>query len=259
MFLQLRFDAFQGRVIPGSPADLCGNLRVGDRILAINGKPLTSRHHSEVVDIIRSSHQRLVLTVQRLPLTNPCGHSPCGRVPVRLSDRADTCPTISPSSRGNEPNEGISSPEISPTSRISAKPTRFMFHSHHNDPSFGDTTNGLCSNYFDGCSSVTNRNNYSTIETTSGSETRTYQGNRLWVELIGQETSTAMEGANSDGDKWKCGGVVVSSQPSLTNGQTPPTDDVDYDAGETVAIVSSRWSDAGNHEHYDNGRSTGLP
>ncbi|VDP65230.1 unnamed protein product [Echinostoma caproni] len=54
-----------GRIIPGSPADKCGQLRVGNRIVAINGQMLSGLHHTEIVQLIRKSQQHLVLTVQR--------------------------------------------------------------------------------------------------------------------------------------------------------------------------------------------------
>ncbi|GAA52673.1 membrane-associated guanylate kinase WW and PDZ domain-containing protein 3 [Clonorchis sinensis] len=56
-----------GRIIPNSPADRSGMLKVGYRILAINGERLAGMHHSEIVHIIRQNQRKLVLTVQRPP------------------------------------------------------------------------------------------------------------------------------------------------------------------------------------------------
>ncbi|KAG5448706.1 Membrane-associated guanylate kinase, WW and PDZ domain-containing protein 1 [Clonorchis sinensis] len=56
-----------GRIIPNSPADQSKMLKVGYRILAINGERLAGMHHSEIVHIIRQNQRKLVLTVQRPP------------------------------------------------------------------------------------------------------------------------------------------------------------------------------------------------
>ncbi|OON14080.1 PDZ/DHR/GLGF domain protein, partial [Opisthorchis viverrini] len=56
-----------GRIIPNSPADRSGMLKVGYRILAINGERLAGMHHSEIVHIIRQNQRKLLLTVQRPP------------------------------------------------------------------------------------------------------------------------------------------------------------------------------------------------
>jgi atrophin-1 interacting protein 3 (BAI1-associated protein 1) len=53
---------------PGGPADRCGQLQVGDQILAVNGVDISAMQHHEVVAIIRSSPDlRLVLTVANPP------------------------------------------------------------------------------------------------------------------------------------------------------------------------------------------------
>ncbi|CAH8451755.1 unnamed protein product [Heterobilharzia americana] len=54
-----------GRIIPESPADKCGQLEVGQRILAINGYWLTGINHMDIVNLIRQSQQELILTVEK--------------------------------------------------------------------------------------------------------------------------------------------------------------------------------------------------
>nr|CAH8829385.1 unnamed protein product [Trichobilharzia regenti] len=54
-----------GRIIPGSPAEKCGQLEVGQRILAINGYWLTGINHIDIVNLIRQSQQELLLTVEK--------------------------------------------------------------------------------------------------------------------------------------------------------------------------------------------------
>merc|ERR1719384_2138864 len=52
-----------GRIIPGSPAERCGRLQVGDRILAVNHVEIASLHHGEIVNLIKDSGYSVTLTV----------------------------------------------------------------------------------------------------------------------------------------------------------------------------------------------------
>ena len=52
-----------GRIIPGSPAERCGRLHVGDRILAVNHVDINSLHHGEIVNLIKDSGYSVVMTV----------------------------------------------------------------------------------------------------------------------------------------------------------------------------------------------------
>jgi len=52
-----------GRIIPGSPAERCGRLHVGDRILAVNHVDINSLHHEKIINIIKESGYSVTLTV----------------------------------------------------------------------------------------------------------------------------------------------------------------------------------------------------
>merc|ERR1719410_2806511 len=52
-----------GRIIPGSPAERCGRLQVGDRILAVNHVEINSLHHGDIVNLIKDSGYSVTLTV----------------------------------------------------------------------------------------------------------------------------------------------------------------------------------------------------
>lgn len=52
-----------GRIIPGSPAERCGRLHVGDRILAVNHVDINHLHHGAIVNLIKDSGYSVVLTV----------------------------------------------------------------------------------------------------------------------------------------------------------------------------------------------------
>lgn len=42
-----------GRIIEGSPAERCGRLHVGDRILSVNGTDISRMLHEDVVNLIK--------------------------------------------------------------------------------------------------------------------------------------------------------------------------------------------------------------
>ena len=47
----------------GSPAERCGRLQVGDRILAVNHVDINSLHHEKIINIIKESGYSVTLTV----------------------------------------------------------------------------------------------------------------------------------------------------------------------------------------------------
>uniref|UniRef100_A0A3B5MV19 Membrane associated guanylate kinase, WW and PDZ domain containing 2b n=1 Tax=Xiphophorus couchianus TaxID=32473 RepID=A0A3B5MV19_9TELE len=54
-----------GRIIDGSPADRCGKLKVGDRILAVNGQSIISMPHADIVKLIKDAG--LTVTLHIIP------------------------------------------------------------------------------------------------------------------------------------------------------------------------------------------------
>uniref|UniRef100_A0A8C5DVI3 Membrane-associated guanylate kinase, WW and PDZ domain-containing protein 2 n=1 Tax=Gouania willdenowi TaxID=441366 RepID=A0A8C5DVI3_GOUWI len=63
-----------GRIIEGSPADRCGKLKVGDRILAVNGQSIISMPHADIVKLIKDAG--LTVTLHIIPEE---GESPPGQ------------------------------------------------------------------------------------------------------------------------------------------------------------------------------------
>jgi hypothetical protein len=53
------------RLVPGSPAETCGLLHVGDELLAVNGQDVSQMDHSDIVSLIKSSGMSIHLTVQQ--------------------------------------------------------------------------------------------------------------------------------------------------------------------------------------------------
>uniref|UniRef100_A0A667YQ14 Membrane associated guanylate kinase, WW and PDZ domain containing 2 n=1 Tax=Myripristis murdjan TaxID=586833 RepID=A0A667YQ14_9TELE len=58
-----------GRIIEGSPADRCGKLKVGDRILAVNGQSIISMPHADIVKLIKDAG--LTVTLHIIPEEDP--------------------------------------------------------------------------------------------------------------------------------------------------------------------------------------------
>lgn len=52
-----------GKLIPGSPADRCDELKVGDRIVAVNGISIAGMSHGDVVNLIKESGLHVRLTI----------------------------------------------------------------------------------------------------------------------------------------------------------------------------------------------------
>ncbi|XP_070193690.1 membrane-associated guanylate kinase, WW and PDZ domain-containing protein 1-like isoform X2 [Littorina saxatilis] len=52
-----------GRIIENSPAERCGRLHIGDRIMAVNGSDITHMHHEDIVNLIKESGYSVILTI----------------------------------------------------------------------------------------------------------------------------------------------------------------------------------------------------
>lgn len=58
------FESFQtGKLIAGSPADRCEELKVGDRIIAVNRIDIAGMSHGDVVNLIKESGLQVRLTI----------------------------------------------------------------------------------------------------------------------------------------------------------------------------------------------------
>lgn len=52
-----------GKLIPGSPADRCEDLKVDDRIIAVNRIDINGMSHGDVVNLIKESGLHVRLTI----------------------------------------------------------------------------------------------------------------------------------------------------------------------------------------------------
>ncbi|XP_048874201.1 membrane-associated guanylate kinase, WW and PDZ domain-containing protein 3-like isoform X1 [Brienomyrus brachyistius] len=89
-----------GRIIQGSPTDRCGQLKVGDRISAVNGQSIVELAHNDIVQLIKDAGNTVTLTV--VPEDEHSGppsgtssakqspalqHRATGQLPTGLDDR----------------------------------------------------------------------------------------------------------------------------------------------------------------------------
>ncbi|XP_030369026.1 uncharacterized protein LOC115620046 [Scaptodrosophila lebanonensis] len=77
-----------GKLIPASPADRCGELKVGDRIIAVNRIDIAGMSHGDVVNLIKESglHVRLTIGCPIKEGPSPSGNSGLGsNTPLQAS------------------------------------------------------------------------------------------------------------------------------------------------------------------------------
>ncbi|CAG02414.1 unnamed protein product [Tetraodon nigroviridis] len=91
-----------GRIIEGSPAERCGRLKVGDRILAVNGQAIVSTPHADIVKLIKDAG--LSVTLRVAPQEAEAGDAPAA------SDRQS--PTAPPRSPRKQPSPAPPDPPI---------------------------------------------------------------------------------------------------------------------------------------------------
>ncbi len=54
---------FKGKIVENSPAERCGRLKIGDRILAVNNIDITQMLHVDIVKLIKESGNSITLSI----------------------------------------------------------------------------------------------------------------------------------------------------------------------------------------------------
>ncbi|XP_074482545.1 membrane-associated guanylate kinase, WW and PDZ domain-containing protein 2a isoform X3 [Sebastes fasciatus] len=102
-----------GRIIEGSPADRCGKLKVGDRILAVNSQSIVNMPHADIVKLIKDAG--LSVTLRIIPqeeISNP----PSAPSSEKQSPMAQQhSPKTQPSTAASQPNPAATEPNPSAT------------------------------------------------------------------------------------------------------------------------------------------------
>uniref|UniRef100_A0A3B4Y6A8 Membrane-associated guanylate kinase, WW and PDZ domain-containing protein 1 n=1 Tax=Seriola lalandi dorsalis TaxID=1841481 RepID=A0A3B4Y6A8_SERLL len=100
-----------GRIIEGSPADRCGKLKVGDRILAVNSQSIVNMPHADIVKLIKDAG--LSVTLRIIPqeeISNP----PSAPSSEKQSPMAQQhSPKTQPSMAASQPNPAVTEPNPS--------------------------------------------------------------------------------------------------------------------------------------------------
>ncbi|XP_028286483.1 membrane-associated guanylate kinase, WW and PDZ domain-containing protein 2a isoform X12 [Parambassis ranga] len=127
-----------GRIIEGSPADRCGKLKVGDRILAVNSQSIINMPHADIVKLIKDAG--LSVTLRIIPqeeISNP----PSAPSSEKQSPMAHQhSPKTQPSTAGSQSNQPAATdqnssagqpnlaPHQSPVTQLPAPPPQTYAH-----------------------------------------------------------------------------------------------------------------------------------
>ncbi|KAM4523622.1 membrane-associated guanylate kinase, WW and PDZ domain-containing protein 2a isoform 2-T2 [Fundulus diaphanus] len=126
-----------GRIIEGSPADRSGKLKVGDRILAVNGQSIVSMPHADIVKLIKDAGLSVTLTIiPQEDLSNPSSaptsekqspmaqqHSPKAQPNTAASQSSQAPAESNPSAA--QPNPA---PHQSPVTQLPVPPPQTYTH-----------------------------------------------------------------------------------------------------------------------------------
>uniref|UniRef100_UPI0037E97894 membrane-associated guanylate kinase, WW and PDZ domain-containing protein 2a n=1 Tax=Semicossyphus pulcher TaxID=241346 RepID=UPI0037E97894 len=126
-----------GRIIEGSPADRCGKLKVGDRILAVNSQSIVNMPHADIVKLIKDAG--LSVTLRIIPqeeISNPpSAHSSEKQSPLAQQHSPKNQPSSAaslPNPAATEPsppaNQTNPAPHQSPATQLPAPPPQTYTH-----------------------------------------------------------------------------------------------------------------------------------
>ncbi|CAD7687141.1 unnamed protein product [Nyctereutes procyonoides] len=94
-----------GRIIDGSPADRCAKLKVGDRILAVNGQSIINMPHADIVKLIKDAGLSVTLRIIPQEELNSPASAPSSE---KQSPMAQQSPLAQPSPA--TPNSPVAQP-----------------------------------------------------------------------------------------------------------------------------------------------------
>ncbi|XP_056280375.1 membrane-associated guanylate kinase, WW and PDZ domain-containing protein 2a isoform X3 [Pseudoliparis swirei] len=99
-----------GRIIEGSPADRCGKLKVGDRILAVNSQSIVNMPHADIVKLIKDAGLSVTLRIiAQEEISNPLSApSSEKQSPMAQQHSPNTQPAAS------QPNPAVTEPNPPP-------------------------------------------------------------------------------------------------------------------------------------------------
>ncbi|XP_071188502.1 membrane-associated guanylate kinase, WW and PDZ domain-containing protein 2-like isoform X5 [Salvelinus alpinus] len=125
-----------GRIIDGSPADRCGKLKVGDRILAVNSQSIINMPHADIVKLIKDAGLSVTLRIipqEELSPSAPSSEKQSPAVTQQHSPQAQPSPAVGqPSPAVTQPSPAVSQPSSlthqSPITQTPAPPPQIYTH-----------------------------------------------------------------------------------------------------------------------------------
>ncbi|XP_071057934.1 membrane-associated guanylate kinase, WW and PDZ domain-containing protein 2a isoform X2 [Pseudochaenichthys georgianus] len=126
-----------GRIIEGSPADRCGKLKVGDRILAVNSQSIVNMPHADIVKLIKDAGLSVSLRIiPQEEISNPPSAPSSEKqspMAVQHSPKTPLAPAASqPNAAAPDPNPPVSqpnpAPHQSPVTQLPAPPPPTYTH-----------------------------------------------------------------------------------------------------------------------------------
>ncbi|XP_045065640.1 membrane-associated guanylate kinase, WW and PDZ domain-containing protein 2-like isoform X1 [Coregonus clupeaformis] len=125
-----------GRIIDGSPADRCGKLKVGDRILAVNSQSIINMPHADIVKLIKDAGLSVTLRIipqEELSPSAPSSEKQSPVVTQQHSPQAQPSPTVAqPSPAVTQPSPAVTQPSSlthqSPITQTPAPPPQIYTH-----------------------------------------------------------------------------------------------------------------------------------
>ncbi|XP_036813125.1 membrane-associated guanylate kinase, WW and PDZ domain-containing protein 2 isoform X4 [Oncorhynchus mykiss] len=132
-----------GRIIDGSPADRCGKLKVGDRILAVNSQSIINMPHADIVKLIKDAGLSVTLRIipqEELSPSAPSSEKQSPAVTQQHSPQAQPSPAVGqpipavtqPSPAVTQPSPAVTQPSSlthqSPITQTPAPPPQIYTH-----------------------------------------------------------------------------------------------------------------------------------
>ncbi|XP_075327708.1 membrane-associated guanylate kinase, WW and PDZ domain-containing protein 2a isoform X4 [Odontesthes bonariensis] len=126
-----------GRIIEGSPADRCGKLKVGDRILAVNSQSIVNMPHADIVKLIKDAGLSVTLRIipQEEMSNPPSAPTSEKQSPMAQQHSPKAQPNTAASQSGQaatEPNPSANQPNLvphqSPVTQLPAPPPQTYTH-----------------------------------------------------------------------------------------------------------------------------------
>ncbi|KAL0962947.1 hypothetical protein UPYG_G00347480 [Umbra pygmaea] len=126
-----------GRIIEGSPADRCGKLKVGDRILAVNSQSIINMPHADIVKLIKDAGLSVTLRIipqEELSPSAPSSEKQSPAVTQQHSPQTQPSPTLGQHSPAiTQPSSSADTqpsplPHQSPNKQTQAPPPQIYTH-----------------------------------------------------------------------------------------------------------------------------------